>query len=184
MKIIAFGHRAATGKDTLAGFLATQLRLNNRKLNIQVVGFADELKDVCYRLYAWAGMKRKEHYEQYPNDKNVMLVPLNKTVRTVWIEVGNHMREYDKNVWIKAMLNKPDIDILIIKDARYLNEIEAIIEHNGVTVKVVRDSVPVLDDVTDNALADYTGWDLVVENNGTLNQLNDWAGKLITRFKL
>jgi hypothetical protein len=75
MKILALGHRAQTGKDTLSGFMATEIRLTNKKVNVQVAGFADELKDFCYKMYSWAGLKRKEHYETHPEDKKLVLRP-------------------------------------------------------------------------------------------------------------
>lgn len=184
MKILALGHRAQTGKDTLAGFMATQIRLTNRRVNVQVAGFADEMKDFCYKMYSWAGLKRKEHYETHPEDKKVILTPLGKTVRDLWIEVGNHMRLYDNDVWVRALLTRPQVDILIVKDCRFPNEFEMVKKLGGHCVKVVRDDVPVLDNVADNALDDCSEWDLVVDNNGDKQLLNRKAGMLIETFNL
>lgn len=184
MKILALGHRAQTGKDTLAGFMATQIRLTNRKVNVQVAGFADEMKDFCYKMYSWAGLKRKEHYETYPEDKNTILVPLGKTVRQLWIEVGNHMRAYDNDVWVRALLTRPQVDTLIVKDCRYQNEFDMVKKLGGNCVKIIRDNVPVLDNVADNALESCSDWDLVVDNNGDKAELHRKATMLVETFSL
>jgi len=184
MKIVAFGHRAQTGKDTLSGFLATNLRLTSRKINVQVAGFADELKDASYKWYSWAGLKRKEHYETNPQDKNIVLQPLGKTVRQLWIEVGNHMRQYDPDVWVRALLTRPQVDILLVKDLRFPNEFNMVKELGGYCVKVIRDDVPVLNDEADTALKDCEDWDLIVDNNGNKDQLNRKAKMLIDTFNL
>jgi hypothetical protein len=183
MKIVAFGHRAQTGKDTLAGFMATLLRLTNRRVNVQVAGFADELKDFCYKMYAWSGLKRKEHYEKNPGDKNVVLSD-GKTVRQLWIEVGNHMRQYDPDVWVRALLTRPQVDILLVKDLRFPNEFNMVKELGGHCVKVIRDNVPVLNDEADTALASQEEWDLIVDNNGDKQLLNRKAEMLISTFNL
>ncbi len=180
MKIIALGHRQQTGKDTLAGFIATNVRCVSSKKNVQVAGFADELKDVCYRLYAWAGMMRKEHYEIHPEDRSKVLKN-GKTVREIWIDVGNHMRKYDENVWVKALLTRPGVDVLIIKDLRFMNEVKAVKAHEGVVIKVIRLGQPEIDDDADKVLKDFVGWDLVVENNTTRAALNEHA-KIITNL--
>lgn len=184
MKILGFGHRAQTGKDTLSGFMATEIRLHNRKVNVQVAGFADELKDACYKWYAWAGLKRKEFYETNPGAKNDILVPLGKTVRQLWIEVGNHMRKYDNDVWVRALLTRPQVDILIVKDMRFPNEFEMVKQLGGSCVKITRDCVPVLDDEADTALAGCSEWDLIVDNDGSKQELMTKAKMLIDAFKL
>jgi hypothetical protein len=183
MKIVAFGHRAQTGKDTLSGFMATQLRLTRRGINVVVAGFADELKDFCYKMYSWAGLKRKEHYEKNPQDKNVILAN-GKTVRQLWIEVGNHMRGYDPDVWVRGLLTRPQVDVLLVKDLRFPNEFKIVRELGGWCIKVVRDDVPVLNDEADTALAGETEWDVIVDNNGDMGQLYRKAEMLIDSFNL
>jgi hypothetical protein len=184
MKILALGHRAQTGKDTLSGFMATQIRLTNKKVNVQVAGFADELKDACYKWYSWAGLKRKEHYETNPQDKNTYLPALGKTVRQLWIEVGNHMRKFDNDVWVRALLTRPQVDILIVKDLRFPNEFAMVKQLGGNCVKITRESVPVLTDEADTALDGCADWDLVVDNDGDKKELHRKAGMLIDAFNL
>lgn len=184
MKIVAFGHRAQTGKDTLAKFMATQLRLIKRGINVQVAGFADEMKDACYKWYAWAGLKRKEHYEAHPEEKNTVLQPLGKTVRQLWIAVGNHMRKFDDDVWVRALLTRPQVDVLIVKDMRFPNEFKMVKELGGTCIKIERDGVPILTDEADTALANCTEWDMIVDNNDDKQLLNKKAIMLVEDLKL
>ena len=182
MKILALGHRQQTGKDTLANFMVTRIRLNNRRLNVQAAGFADELKDTCYRLYSWAGVKRKEHYEINPKERTVVLPLLGITVRQLWINVGNHMRQYDPNVWVKALLTRPGVDVMIIKDLRFPNEVQNVKEHGGNIVKVTRQGSPIVTDGADDPLASYEEWDLTLDNDGTMEELSRKADMLVDTF--
>jgi hypothetical protein len=184
MQILALGHRQQTGKDTLAGFIATRVRLTSRKLNVQVAGFADELKDTCFRLYSWAGIQRKEHYERFPADKEVFLPALGKTVRQVWIEVGNHMRQYDVNVWVRALLTRPLVDVMIVKDLRFPHEVGLVRQAGGAVIKVTRASAPEIDDDADVGLKGFEDWDLIVDNDGTKEELNQKADLIVSSFKL
>lgn len=153
-------------------------------MNIVVAGFADELKDTCYRLYSWTGLKHKEYYEQFPLEKETLLPALNMTVRDLWIKFGNHCRQYDSGIWVKALLTKPQVDVMIIKDMRFPNEVACVKQLNGHCIKVNRPSQIKQNDGADDPLEDYANWDHVVDNLGTLNDLNDHAQNLIGLFKL
>jgi hypothetical protein len=153
-------------------------------MNVVVCGFADELKDTVFRLYSWAGVKRKEHYENCPEDRETILPALGISYRQLLINIGNHMRQYDNLVWTRAVLTKPGIDVLIIKDCRFPQEASMIKTLGGHVVKVERDSIPHDADGADDPLADYTGWDYIVKNNGDLNTLNGFADYLVQTFKL
>src|SRR5262249_35705501 len=104
MQILAFGHRKYTGKDTAAKFIAADLRIRCKNLNIVRRNFADKLKDVAYEIYGWAGLKPREYYDKYPEDKKYVLPKLNKNVRQIWIEVGMKFREIYEDTWIDHVL--------------------------------------------------------------------------------
>lgn len=63
----------------------------------------------------------------------------------------------------------------IITDVRYPNEAAAIKSWGGKLVKVIRLDAPKSDDVADSALAGFEGWDLTIHNDGTLDDLADFA---------
>jgi len=167
--IIGLGHVARAGKDTLAA------RLVERHGFVRVA-FADAMRELVYRsdahtrhivqLYGW------EEAKQRP------------TVRQKLVDVGNDAREViGPDVWIWAAFEKmaPAGDY-VITDVRYPNEVAAV-QSRGVAVKVNRPGVAPLDNVADLALADFDGWDVQIENDGTVALLHARADDLVARLK-
>lgn len=180
MKVIAFGHRKYTGKDSAARFL--QIHLNgSSKHSVKKRGFADKLKDIAHELYHWDGMKPKEYYEIYPDRKNEILPTIKKTVRQIWIELGIKMREIYEDTWIKCALLE-DCNILLISDLRFPNEFDAIKKMGGYCIRIKRPSIPDTDDVADNALKNCVTWDDTIINDGDLKQFSNIILKSVERY--
>ena len=66
-----------------------------------------------------------------------------KTVRDVYVSVGDGMREYDENFWVARMLERllsrnysGPRNVVIIDDVRYMNEYELITREGGVVFNV------------------------------------------------
>lgn len=172
--IIAFGHRKNVGKDTCAKYLATIIKTEIRGINLQRYGFADELKDQCYRLYSWAGMKTRQHYEEHPHEKSMFLSAIGKTVRQVWIDYGALVvREVYSNTWIDFLLNRPGCHVMLITDLRFENEFDRVHQLGGILVKVENPNVSYTDDEADRPLRNKPDneWDYVINNDGTLSDL-------------
>ena len=68
------------------------------------------------------------------------------------------------------------VDIVIISDLRFSNEACAISKRGGRLVKINRD-VPKGIDPAEVDLMNWGDWDHIIDNNGTLNELNE---KVIT----
>lgn len=174
-KIVAFGHRKRVGKDTSAKLLDTILRVEKPGIKIAKLSFASKLKDVCYQLFHWAGLKPGIFYEDERNAhlREEILPKIGKSPRQIWIEVGNKMREVYSDVWIdNALYGTPDAHVLIITDLRFKNEAEKVRVLGGRSIKLTRDSAPVSDDASDCALQDYTAWDEVIDNSGNMHELH------------
>ncbi len=171
MKIIAFGHRKGVGKSTASKFLTTHLRCEYPDLKIKEVSFAAKLKDISWQLFSWAGLKRGVYYETHYQEKEFLLPRLNLSPRNIWIGVGNKLREIYSNTWIDYALNV-NADIIIISDLRFINEAVAINSVGGTLVKINRD-VPKGTDPAEVDLANWNIWNTIIDNNGTLNKLND-----------
>ena len=175
-RIIAFGHRKRTGKDAAAKFLTTILKQQCPRMNIRKTSFAYKLKDICFQLYAWGGLREPVYYENHPEFREKILPRLGMSPREIWIKLGTPaIREqvYD-GTWIQYCLQaNKDADILIITDLRFPNEFQAVKERNGDCIKVIRESIPDTDDVADCALQDTSDddWDQIVYNNGDLKDL-------------
>ena len=180
MKIRAFGFRRGTGKDTLCRMVQKNLRLRHRNLRVNVMGFADQLKTVCYNLYGWLGVKPPNYYEENPAEKDtpMMSLPCNwKTVREMWIGVGHHMRTLDRAVWLNALLRTQTCDVLLIKDLRFPDELEAVRNQHGLCCRIDRPGTEKADGQPDTVLMNIPdeGWDKIYLNDGDLHKLHELA---------
>jgi hypothetical protein len=173
MKIVAFGHEKRVGKDTVANFLATYLSTRNPGLKILKAGFADKLKDVCHKLFAWAGLQEGGYYElpETLHLKEEKLPALRMSPRETWIAVGTQMRTIYEDVWLDALLKQADVDVLVIPDLRYPNEVNRILNEGGLVFKVTRPGLKRSSDVADDSLLNYRRWTGTIVNDGSLEDL-------------
>ena len=178
--IIGISGKAGSGKDTAAKMLEV-LYANpdisyedfaNRKYknfaDIQIMHFADILKETVQALF---GIGKWETGTQ--EGKKVTISWIGKTVRELLQEVGQGLRDaVDPNLWIKALFaNTEDWSNYIIADVRYLNELEAIKERDGVLIRIDRNGAGAGNHSSETALDDYKEWDVHIENNGSLEDL-------------
>ena len=172
-KIIAFGHQKNVGKDTAAKFLNTALRIAAPHLVVKHISFAAKLKDICFQLYGWAGLKRGIYYETHYAEKEVPLDNLNGlTPRDIWIGVGNKLREIWGATWIDYALYGINADIIIISDLRFENEARAIKDADGILIKIVRKGMKLGTDAAETSLLHFDAWDKILCNFDTLDDLN------------
>ncbi len=163
MKIIGLGHYSRTGKDTLANMIVESVR--SRGLTAKKVSLAWKLKQVCYELYGWAGMQPPEFYDTKDGEpyRDYILLPLGMTPVEVWVAMGTPaIRDnvYDRT-WIDYLLKTDHgVDVLVVPDIRFLNEIEAFRAEGAILGKVVRPGYQPRQTVADQALAGYDGWDI------------------------
>ena len=179
MKIVGLAYKKGVGKNTTAKFMTTLLRCENPGLKIMEVSFAGKLKDICYQLYSWAGLKRGIYYESHREEKEVILPELGKSPRQIWIEVGNKLREVDPDIWINFALKGAKADIIIITDVRFRNEAQAIRNNGGILLKIDRPSIEQGTDPAEVDLDSWTDWDCVIDNIGSLKNLNEQATILV-----
>ncbi len=169
--IYAFGHRSRVGKDTCVGFLETHLRLRN--ISVRKVSFAFELKMACHRLFGHYGVEHPVHYDNYPEARDNLIIPLNMNVVDLWIHFGNDMRGLKESIWVDLALKQDDgsASVILISDCRFPNEVNAIHRLDGKVYKVIRPDALIRDSVADEALEDFEGWDGFVLNTGKLDRL-------------
>lgn len=189
--IIGLGHRKRVGKDTFAGFLDEAL--SSMGWWVIKLPFALRMKEVAHDLFQWSGLGDALLYECNQDLKESALPALGKSARQVWIEFADALRAIHPDVWIHNLSaeiswhqqelrhNKAKRKIaFIIPDVRFPNEAAAIKSWGGLLFKVVRPDAPVGDDIAENALADYTGWDDIINNDAGLGELlaeASWAAQ-------
>lgn len=172
------------GKDSAAKFLHSHLKLEHGKLKVKTIGFATRLKAICHELYGWVGVKNQQHYEDHPEDRNVIIPYLGYDVVRLWINVGDKMREIDPYVWVHPVTKADhNCDVLIVTDVRYKSEIDAVREAGGWLYKVHNPRTPYRDSPADRDLENYMGWDKLILNDGTLSDLNDEIEWIARRYE-
>jgi len=125
--------QAKSGKDTIA----TYLKSNH---NFHQLAFADKLKNVTKDLF---GLSISQVYSQ--EGKMEMIPRYGKTPRTLLQEVGTALRSVHPSIWIDYVISdylshyQTTNRHVVISDVRYINEVEAIRNANGLVVRVVRE---------------------------------------------
>jgi hypothetical protein len=151
-KKIAFGCEARVGKDTACNFLANALPGTTRSLR-----FSEPLYDILYHAQDTLGIPRQK-------DRRFL-----QWIGTEW------GRSIDPDIWCKTLLAKvddPSINYLV-SDLRFPNELEALKKAGFTCVRIQRSNKPTLEGdaashPSETALLDHPGWDLVLDNNGSL----------------
>jgi hypothetical protein len=169
MKVLLLGHYSRTGKDTLANWAIHYTK--EWGLTAKKVSFAWKLKEVTHQLYGWAGLREPEFYETPEGAKlrTVVLEPLGKTPIDIWVDFGTKAvrQQVYQDTWIDYVLNQDyrGVDLLVIPDARFFNEIEAFADDGPsrgwdvMHAKVLRAGFGPKDTESDLNLIDYGGWD-------------------------
>jgi hypothetical protein len=130
-----------------------------------------------------------------------------RTYREVLQEIGTNVmrRHFLDNVWINALFStyephsthwtNDDLPDWLIPDVRFPNEAKAIHERGGILVRINRypkedtfqyttgPNIPAQHS-SETALDNYKGFDVVIDNTGTLEDLYNKVTDLVTQFKL
>lgn len=144
--IVGFGHRSGHGKDTYANALQTAIATREKRLFIKKQPLAWELKMMTYRLYGHLGVKHPMHYENFREERKVIIPALGMTVVDLWIKFGTDAvrdQVYDRT-WLEFTIygHQNPVDLLIIPDVRFPNEADEINKNNGWVYEIMNPRVP------------------------------------------
>ncbi len=165
--IIGLGHYSRSGKDTFANHLVFHIN-HYTVFRAKKIPFAWKLKQICHDLYAWDGMREPEFYDTDEGAplRDVKLPTIGKTPVEIWIDFGTPaVREnVYRDTWTDFLFKGGHAcDVLVIPDARFLNEVNGIKERGGLVYKIERPGYgPRPGSVADNALNGYDGWDRTI----------------------
>jgi len=103
------------------------------------------------------------------------------SLRDILVYIGTYVLQQDLNrqVFVNTVSNKikssilsnPNIKYAIITDVRFLHELEYIRNHNGITIKIIRNSIQQLDNIAEHDLDEEDSYDFIIENNGSYDDL-------------
>ena len=181
--IVGIGYNYQVGKDTAATALC-------KELGFRRVGFADKLKELALELdplvtstsrtvnvaagrgrLKWTvqGLGWDEAKRHHPE------------VRSILQRLGVGAREvFGENFWIDQCLGHlPDGANLVVPDVRFWNEAEAIKERGGILIKITRPGHHGDGHVSETELVDFDGWDHVIDNTGTVAELEQTVVRIV-----
>ena len=154
MKVILLSGKARSGKDTAAEVII-------KNYNGLPFAFADDVKNIAYKYFGWYGEK-------------------DELGRKLLQDIGTTGRNYNRDIWADKVVTKiqwwtwqsSDNHLAVVTDTRYPNEIQRIKHEfsDVVTIRITRDSVEKLKHPSETALDQWTDWDYLVENNGSLEE--------------
>ena len=167
--------------------------LKNKKfIHVHKKAFAYKLKCIVQFLtnYKMQVVDEKTFtnkvYDYTQFDKNYFVDAFGMTIGNMLQKVGTDAirNNVHTNAWVEALFvdmdNMKENDIWVITDVRFKNEANAIKERNGFLIRVNGDPLKIRENSTRDLnhqsevdLDDYTEWDYVLENNGTLHDLED-----------
>lgn len=183
MKVVAFGQQSRVGKDTAAQMLVSMMRLSNRyPRGVVKAGFAASLKHGAWLLWRQHGLMEAEFYDQQDNQylRTKALPVIDRTPVELWIAFGQAVRGIWADTWVEAVLDRKDVDAVVISDLRFANEGERVKLMGGWRVKVERPGVTVRHG-SDNEQLEF---DEVIINDGSLRDLHDKIRAMAVRLEL
>jgi len=166
-KIISLSGFAQSGKDTAAGFLVED--------GWHRIAFADKLKDVAYDLNPWVKtngalmIRLAELVDKAGWDA----AKAHDDVRELLQRLGVAGREHiSADMWIAAAFaDMPADRHVVITDARFPNELEAVRRMGGMLVRVEREGTgPVNTHASESAWND-TKFHVLIRNNASVERL-------------
>lgn len=179
MKILGLGHYSRTGKDTFANAVVGWVQVHT-KLKIQKRSFAWKLKQICHELYGWDGLREPGFYDTPDGEKyrDIKLPTIGKTPVEIWVAMGTPAvrEQVYQPTWIDYLLKSDlGLDVLVVPDVRFPNEVAAVQDAGGTLIKIVRPGYGPRNTVADQALMGFNDWDYVFGEHGDINQLRNEA---------
>ena len=200
--IVGLHGLARSGKDTFGEYLITAF--NHKQRYFEHMAFATQLKNMC-----------KEHFDLsddqlWERGKNIRETPDLRfpkghsgtssnpsdywTPREIMQHFGSFYRRIRPDYWVYALdkeAKKQRYEDIIITDVRHINECDYVKKNGGVLIKIVRPVVHEIhgmDHESETALNDYNDFDIVINNDGTLDYLwraaEETSDAIITMEKL
>lgn len=190
--ILCLSGKARSGKDTLAKFL--QKNLND---DYHLVAYATYLKKMCRDMFDLSidqlyGDLKEVPDKRYPKP-GVKTLPGHEQVywtpREIMQFVGEAFRKVNPDYWVDKLfdfIDRNNIKNVIITDGRHTNEIDAVLNYGGCHIRVLREEdirAVGQDHISETALDDFEYIDYIVQNTGTLEDLEDMAKQLVKEIE-
>jgi hypothetical protein len=181
--LIIISGQARVGKNVFAEFLAEGLIKQTGNTYV-MMAYAHELKCMIQKEFdlSWDqlwGDQKEEYDKRYPKGDGFW------TAREAMQQFGEFYRSIDPKFWTKklfSIINDKGYENVIITDGRYPNEIDPVVEKGGYHIRISReakDDIHGSEHSSETSLDDGFEVDIVVENNGTLDELKKVATETV-----
>ena len=177
MQIIAMSAYARGGKDTAAAVLV-------KEFGFTQVAFADKLREMLYQLNPVVNPAKKNYFT---SPKHVMEVqdvievygwdgyketPYGSEIRRLLQRLGTEAgrKTLWDTIWIDAAFaGVPEDGKIVVSDARFINEFDAVHDRGGVVWRIERPGLTILDHPSETEAPTYQHFDRVIENDKDLD---------------
>lgn len=176
--LLGLSSKARHGKDTFATMLASEFQ-EQEQMSFVSLAYADELKNDLMKNF---GLTREHLYgnlkevpdERFPKpDGSGFWTP-----REIMQEYGQWCRKIEPSHWVRRLyevIDKEQLDNVIITDIRQMNEIQPIFDRKGYHIRITRenaDKITNSNHETEIALDEENyRIDFHIDNSGTLDDL-------------
>ena len=181
MFVIGIAGKKRHGKDAVAKII-----MNYAKEHGHVAvkrAMADPLKEECAKMIveelasnSSCSFNLTTYYEQVLADMNSDETKEKYRLLLQWWGT-EFKRSIDPDYWVKRLkvwlsVAKNYVDLVVIPDVRFVNEIETVKQLGGIVIRVERPQLVQCDThASEKLLDDYKNWDSVIVNDGTLDEL-------------
>ena len=182
--IIGIAGKSQSGKDTTAMMINFLSQYPNASFHTYwesdfpfdwdddtIVHYADLLKDVSETMLS---LPRFTLQSQKGKSSTIEWLD-GMTCREFLQKLGTAVRnEVHPDFWVRALINrriKNKEKLTIIPDVRFPNEAQVIKDNGGFLIRMERPGAGAGEHISETALDDYKGWDIVIDNVGTLEDL-------------
>lgn len=174
--------KAGSGKDTAAKVIKKHLLF----VKTIKLAFADPVKKIVKTMFPkvkhrdlFGPSKFRNEIIEGAFDENGNPLTIRKALLYIGTSVG---RKYNPNCWIDNMnsrINKASnkYDCIIITDCRFPNEFDALKKQDFFMINVIRDNENKINHVSETTQDTITNFDFVIDNNGTLSDLENLIEK-------
>jgi hypothetical protein len=159
--LIGVSAKKQSGKDE---FFKIINKLNNNKFENKK--FAGKLKQICSII---TGIPIEYFYDHIHYSS--FLPVWNMTIREIQQKIGTEIfrNNLSENTWINALFcDFKKNSNWIITDLRFPNELKTIKDNGGMVIRIERNIIDNDNHASEVSLDEYTDWDYVIKNNGTL----------------
>lgn len=190
---IAISGKANSGKDTFCQLLSR--KLTPIYDDSAIIAFADPIKEIGRQMFPHIS-HQKFFGPSYKRNSEITGAIDSKgnplTIRTLLQEIGEGSKKYNPKIWIncfdKALqkAEKSNKKLVIASDLRFVDEFNYLKEKDFIVIRIIRNSNSTISHVSETQQDQIKNdeFDLVVQNNGTLKDLENTVYKITDLLKL